>query len=55
MLGGVLARIVFRIVVLAEATPQIVGLPDVETPRRLALHDVDDERQTPRVGFEPTT
>ncbi len=55
---GVLARVlrlvVGAVVVLFDAAGQVLGLPDVE--RAVGVFDnVDEERQSPRVGLEPTT
>ncbi len=52
--GCVLAETVLGTVMFRQASVQIVGLPDVEAPVRI-LDNVHKERQTPRVGLEPTT
>ncbi len=54
VLGRVLALGVRRIVVLVEAAIQIISLTDVESAVRI-LENIHVERQTPRVGLEPTT
>ena len=55
LLARVLALTVLKCVVFGEPPIQIVRLAHTATARRTILDDVDEERQSPRVGLEPTT
>ena len=54
VLCRVFRLLVCGVVMLFDAAGQVLGLPDVE-PTVWILDNVDKERQTPRVGLEPTT
>ncbi len=54
VLGRELGLVVCRAVVLFDTPVQVLGLPHVELAVWV-LDNVDEERQPPRVGFEPTT
>ena len=54
VLGRVFLFAVCRIVMLSNATLQILGLANVKPAIRI-LQNVRKKRQTPRVGLEPTT
>ncbi len=54
VLCRVFRLVVGGVVMLFDAAGQVLGLPDVE-PTDWILDNVDEERQPPRVGLEPTT